>query len=158
MPRFSDLAQPKDVEGWGKTKWGMTEEQLLNIFEGQVERLPRNEECHGGCATLRINDMEIEGSHFKVYLHLNYTTNKLDHVAIEPEGEHMDDAAFDSLIRMLIQKYGAPTSQKDDKNIFGQTKKRTWIFPSTVIELSWMELSGALTILNYKPNNKEDNL
>jgi len=34
------LAQPKDVQGWNKARWGMTDEDIMKAFNEKVERLP----------------------------------------------------------------------------------------------------------------------
>jgi len=35
------FGQPKDVEGWSKSRWGMTEDEILKVFEGEAKKLEK---------------------------------------------------------------------------------------------------------------------
>jgi hypothetical protein len=159
------LAQPKDVEGWNKARWGMTEEQILSTFEGQVERFTKTETYQEVYVNLWIRNLDIGGEQYEVRFHMDKKTNQLVKVVIKPKDKKGSIVLFKSLEQMLMEKYGPPSYKDDSYN----PEKFTcaWNFPTTTIELLYIELlyidlkiAGAEPLfgLIYRPNKKHENL
>ncbi len=170
------LAQLKDVEGWSKARWGMTEEEILKAFTGEAKQLEKRENYKNAYATVGIDDIEIGGAKYKVRFLMDNYKNTLRQVLIKTKDENPAGAEvwFKSLEQMLVEKYGQP-SYKDEKRepdrrisrtvvLEGSVKLTTaWNFPTTIIELSYLEIrsiNSRILTISYRQRLKErlDNL
>src|SRR4051812_44528656 len=53
---------PKDVEGWREAKWGMTKNQVIQAFRGEVKQGPPIKVKHGFIdGLLRIENFTVKG-------------------------------------------------------------------------------------------------
>lgn len=151
------FGQPKDVEGWSKAQWGMTEEQILEIFKGEVVRLDKVEFYENWYASIGINNLEIGGDKFYVHFLMNKKKKTLQQVNIIAKEEALQgiEVVFEFLEQLLVEKYGKP-SFKNEEEYKGRV---IWNFPTTVIELSYLVISEInfkkLTII-YHPPRKDD--
>ena len=154
------LAQPKDVEGWNKARWRMTEEQILSAFEGQVERLPETTKYTRVYANLWIKNLDIGGEQYEVLFQMDNKTNQLVQVLIKPKEIKALSVQFNPLEQMLVEKYGPPSYKEDSYKLDNFT--RAWNFPTTTIELQYIDLKIArmepILTLVYRPNKKHENL
>ncbi len=152
------FSQPKDLEGWNKARWGMTDEDISKAFGEQVEPVPNSKKIRKLSASekkeleakakknkekfetfhtnLWIKSAEIYGKPFEVYFKMNDKTNKLgviNFVSMEKPSK----ALFKFLEKKLTEEYGFPsrgyTSEGSVANLL--IRNRFWIFPTTTIEL-----------------------
>ena len=162
------LAQPKDVLGWREARWGMTEEQLLETFKGEIRRLPKQVSySEGDYATLGINNIKIARGAYNARFIMDAHTKTLKTVQIVPATDcEKSITSFKSLEMLLMKKYGSPSykgdlSTKDfSKRVKGHKDLVTkWYFPTSSIDLNYLEdrsTSFKFLTLNYRPTVTED--
>ena len=167
---FQISAQPKDVKGWNKARWGMSEREIENAFKGKVEQLrePIIDKQEGIYVKQEINDLTFANTKFTVSFVMDDKANELREVVLTPKGSHFR-VLFGILEKKLVTKYGPVTHrdkedidmQKLGKNGYGQDQiSRVWRFPSTLITLEyWVYGMGSGKVedgvtLIYKENVK----
>lgn len=138
---------PKDVEGWGKIKWGMTIAEARAAYEitTQPQANPN------GWTTLTLPPIKIANLEMFVDAGARPGTDKISEVNL---GLGFDDpgypSGFDKLKALLIQKYGPPIS--DETKVAqphtldaGHTIRDVlWTFPSASITLKLRPASIAI--------------
>ena len=140
-------AQPEDVKGWNKARWGMTEREIENAFKGKVERRrePIIDKQEGIYVNQEIHDLTFAHTKFTVSFVMDDKTNQLMEVVLTPKGSHFR-VLFGILENKLVTKYGPVTyKDKDDidmhklgKDGYGQDQiSRVWRFPSTIVTLEY---------------------
>ena len=132
--------KPNDVDGWGKIKWGITVAEakaaLGEQASGPTEVPGRNDIL---IERIVIRDFLIEDLHCKVSIQSKRNSEVISAVDILV-GDMRDppfsrESAFDSLKKLLIEKYGSP--KNEDRKVEGRDVKSLvfWTFPSTAISL-----------------------
>ena len=140
-------AQPEDVKGWNKARWGMTEREIENAFKGKVERRrePIIDKQEGIYVNQEIHDLTFAHTKFTVSFVMDDKTNQLTEVVLTPKGSHFR-VLFGILENKLVTKYGPVTyKDKDDidmhklgKDGYGQDQiSRVWRFSSTIVTLEY---------------------
>ena len=167
---FQISAQPEDIKGWNKARWGMSEREIENAFKGKVEHLrePIIDKQEGIYVKQEINDLTFANTKFTVSFVMDDKANELREVVLTPKGSHFR-VLFGILEKKLVTKYGPVTyrdkedidMQKLGKNGYGQDQiSRVWKFPSTLITLEyWVYGMGSGKVedgvtLIYKENVK----
>ena len=164
------VGQAQDIKGWYKSKWGMSEDEILVLFKNEgVTTLAQTEVWPDRYVKLIIPEMEIEGSKFKVYFQMSQETHKLVGILLSLQGKTVGyhlvggDVVFQHLERVLVEEYGHATNKMDGKPlpVSGfRTRERSWAFPSTTIHLSMMEGDFGKSVigvnLSYKQNQPKD--
>ena len=92
---------PIDIKGWNKTSWGMTEDNLMELFPGQITRIAKQEIDHGKIyCNLKLTNYKIGDTEFDVLFGMSAIDNKLKHVRLVC----MDNLSriFDQLSWMLF--------------------------------------------------------
>jgi hypothetical protein len=156
-------AQPKDVQGWNKTKWGMTDEQIrTELIGNRVEPYTETEKFKDFRVNLWIKNLEIDDYQYEVLFQMDDLTNQLSRVLIRPSENKEIYVKFKSLDQMLMEKYGLPNDKDDHYSWYIQTYKHLWKFPTTTIELRYSELKipkvESILSLTYHPSTNEDNI
>ena len=156
----------KDINGWRKAKWGMTERQIVNVFSGEAIQLPAKEEHkEGSYANLGINNYDIDGDKYKVRFLMDKNTQKLKEVIIMPMMKNPYDFYYKRLQEMLIDKYGSPDynrEETDPDRVATKTDYKTvWNFPSTKIELTYIQVETnvggfSFVFLSYVEKDKSE--
>jgi len=166
---FGQTEIPKDVNGWSKAKWGMTEEQILQAFGGEVVRVPSAKD-DGFAAPIAIPTTKIGRSQFTVRFRLDPGTHKLCEVLLTPVEQTsnytgsrvnaMPEVVFDELKELLTQKYGKPASTGPVYSGTFETANDSaiWRFPSAKIELTYTRIItlGNYILLHYVKNEKTE--
>jgi hypothetical protein len=139
-----DNARPKDVEGYSKTRWGMTDDEILAALPGQAVRLtaplPKRSYAGGIIANIGIEDLEI--AHTKYTLHfVPGKDGKLFRVRIAPVNRGYA-IHFQALEAILTEKYGPPSY----KSVAGNHMVAKWNFPSTTIDLDYTDYGALLNM------------
>lgn len=149
----SKLEEKQDLKGWGKSKWGMTEEELLETFKGQATVKEKKEsKSDNTYSTIVIKNFEIAGNNFNVTFSMGINDNKLREVVLtETPAIEMH---FSKFVQLLTEKYGPPQHSDTITYEHGSpdfTKKATWTFPSTKIELMYSDIRifGTCLLVRY---------
>jgi hypothetical protein len=138
-------AQPKDVLGWGKTKWGMTQKQVRDVYPEAVAA----EEGRLKISSIRIADGDAS-------VLLGFKNRRLSVVAIFPVAGQNWRKRADEIRAALIDKYGQPRRMERPSEI--QAPITAWSFPSTRIELRALGMGDAaiITVTYTPPTSEED--
>jgi len=158
-PVFAEEAQ--DLDGWRAAKWGMTESDVLAVFASEAVLLKQPERFKDPMvATVAIPKYEIQSTEYRVLFGFN-AKGALSLVQIAPMDNITPGAwhevLFGSLDNLLTEKYGKPTSTKDER----VSRIRVWRFPRTVISLTYLFADFGtmkridLLTLTYQPPSKE---
>jgi hypothetical protein len=170
------FGQPKDVEGWNKTRWGMTKNKVLKAFEGKATAIEKPKKYEGlskqrdAYALVVLDEIEIGGDKYTVDFVFDDSDKKLIMVIISIKGKRPSELQFSSLEQMLTEKYGSPSFAKDtrkpDKRLRGgvvlegsDLLERAWNFPSTIIELQYLDLRATnpkILQIKFRKNLKEN--
>ena len=137
---FSILNASEDVLGWRNTKWGLNEQEILNLFPKEAIKLKQAINYDDFYAPIAILNYEIAGDQYDVHFLFNRKTDKLEGINILPVEKKPESlrTMFFQLEQLLTEKYGTPSLRQEDKKI-NQTKI-FWQYPSTVIKLSLFEI------------------
>jgi hypothetical protein len=144
----------KNVDGWSKARWGMTQKQVLNAFSGEARVLTDNSLDRNfswrGIATVGIDSEAIGGIPVRVFF-LFDSTGKLDGIRFN---ESSSSPVNDHYMRMesaLAGVYGAPTLRavQDTRQYPLATVKgflSAWVLPNSVIYLSYINPTSLLSM------------
>ncbi|MGB2691797.1 MAG: hypothetical protein WBC96_04810, partial [Thermodesulfobacteriota bacterium] len=142
--------KPKDVYGWDKLRWGMTEEEVIPILGKDVKkRNTRHDEKDNMYSSLQLRKIEIADNEFRASLWMDSDTKKLRRIVFFPEGQpekYEWAKMFIETENFLVKKYGPPSIEKTS-NDPGTSADRIWMFPTTEIELSYLSLEGSELLL-----------
>lgn len=131
------LAQPKDIEGWNKTRWNMAEDEVKKTFS--TKQVSSRSKPAGGYTILTLPEgTRVDGFEFDVYF--LFKENKLKQVHLTAK---KPSAGTGTQIEMILtEKYAQPTFKKDYESAISSGSAedtglsvRSWNFPSTIIEL-----------------------
>jgi hypothetical protein len=149
---------PSDVKGWQAATWGMTEQQILDAFPGQVVRMekpgPPNAARNDTRVTLHIPKYEINGVDYGVNFGFD-KDGRLSLVALAADLKQGSELVFSGLSKLLTERYGAPTT--DNHTL--RKRDTIWRLKSTTIELGYLRIAGVaeLVTLMYAPPSPEAN-
>lgn len=148
----------ESLNGWNKAVWGMTKEQVISAFDGEVKKLNKpdeydfNNSSGGGkyLAPIGIDDYEIGPMKCKVRFLFRdgdtalsavvITSNEKNYVALESQ--------YRELEKLLIEKYGKQSHSNDNTIRKGsKTKESTWNLSKSVIELEYSHIQNILSSL-----------
>jgi hypothetical protein len=169
------LAQNNDLLGWGKTYWGMTEDEVIKAIGEKAIKLQDHGIYQNGYSSIKIEDIflpaPIMGAGcFDGFFIFNFKSKRL--TSIRFDDKYPLQLHFDLLKKFLSEKYG-PASFKDLKEIpkshaIGggyMTIQLSWSFPSTVINLfHWFDSSNpnnpekVVIIYRQRSSDADDNL
>lgn len=138
-------------EGYGKTTWGMSPEQVV-VAETSRATLIEPKKYAGSWGKVQINNVSISSGTYTVdflfdeadkLIQTNVTSNEKRNIGIA-------NSNFRTLSQLLTQKYGAPQFQGADSI--------TWKTGDTTIELKKLIVGSVIaqTVIRYIPNSKVD--
>lgn len=148
--------KPKDVFGWDKLKWGMTGDEIKAAYGKDIKvHKPREDAREGVYSDLELTGLTIGGQPFRASLWMDSSTKKLSKIVFVPKGEPEGFAWAEMFIKVeedLVSKYGDP-DKEETSNDPGTSAERKWVFPSTVMELSYLRIEGTeLLLLVFSEN------
>ncbi len=155
----ADAAQkPQDVFGWEKLKWGMTGDEIKAAYGKDIKvHKAREDAGEGVYSDLELTGLTIGGEPFRASLWMGIGTKKLSKIVFVPKGESEGYERAETFIKVeenLVSKYGDPDVE-ETSNDPGTSAERKWMFPSTVIELSYLRIEGTeLLLLVFSENGK----
>lgn len=135
------FGQPRDVEGWGKIKWGMTVSDIMSVFGRQAsvstDSVPTSSAL---VPKLIIKDVRIGEIGAKAVVLTAKGSDRVQAVEVEAtditETPAKTASVFSTLKELLIEKYGTPIKEEAKIAEFGITRTSAlWVFPSTSITL-----------------------
>jgi len=133
---------PIDIKGWSNTTWGMTEENLLQIFDGKIIDTKDKSSHDGIYSNLKLTMFNIEDVYFDVYFEMGEKDNRLRSVRLA-----CDFAAptyYSQFEQLLTDKYGQPSTKDKSQNEWETKKNASWLLPSTKIELKLITNNAGL--------------
>jgi hypothetical protein len=151
-------AKPPDVSGWGNLKWGMTGDEIKTAYGNDIKvHKPREDAKEGVFSNLELTGITIGGEPFRASLWMDNATKKLSKIVFVPKGEPEGYAWAETFIKVeedLVSKYGDP-DKEETSNDPGTSAERKWVFPSTVIEMSYLRIEGTeLLLLVFSESGK----
>lgn len=156
-------AKPKDVEGWGKIKWGMTIAQAKAAYGTGLKTAsdhPATTKTSGTDTTvLFIDDLKVGEIPVDASIETFASSDRIARATLSlQDGYSKRGFAYEQLRNLLSQKYGPMTRHENDKASRVTTNSAAWVFPSTVITLQWVEVDsidfGVLRIV-YESTDKK---
>jgi len=152
-----------DLKGWRYAEWGMTADQVIKVFKGEVEWFEKPAEFENGNAPIGIESYALAGHKYKVSFVLD-KNSKLHMVSLDLQ-EEGNEAIFESLEKLLTEKYGTSSyknNRRDDGGLAPSLYHETmWSFSKTTITLTYYELMTTtpmrVILLTYEAKNKELN-
>ena len=156
---LSGQIPPKDVDGWGKIKWGMTLAEARSAYT--VEKTETNDYW----TLLTLEPIKIDDIQMSVSVGAKHGTEKISKVklwlyfGLADSAKFSGPQDFDTLKTLLIAKYGAPANDETKREDGDRVKTILWTFPSTsiVLMLKQSETSpnlGAI-YLDYAASDKK---
>jgi len=135
-----------DPAGWSKSRWGMTDDEILQAFDGQAVRLATPER---NGARVSIPSVELAGTKFHVW----FIPDKSGHLcsvvftSIDPPS----DSIAQSIEELLAAKYGHPW-----KTQATHTTDALWTIGTTVIRVTHTRLRGfQMLVLRYSVQSSD---
>jgi hypothetical protein len=160
LATFSTIAsgQLKDVDGWQSAKWGMSQSAVTEAYHGQVKSRPTGFKQYPLPFLDLQEPMVIADTPFLVTFRFDAESKGLDCVSLSPRNLNATpEVLVQELLRLLTEKYGAPTEKAEKLDHGNDDRKYTWLYPSTVIELNFFSshvLKGLETL--YVSYRKRD--
>jgi hypothetical protein len=143
-------SKPRDVDGWGKIKWGMT------LAEAKAAC---GTDCDEG-TKLVVGEikMTVTLSATGVYPDKYNATKPIAQIELSTVpglDNRAESDVFEYLRSALIQKYGPITSEDRRPDELKVIEHRAiWVFPSTTITLKSREIRDGFLFLTYKMADK----
>lgn len=134
---FAATCYAEDLQGWDKTKWGMTKEELTSLLKERIRSTEDNK--------IVLNQVSIGGIPFESRLILE--ENKLVKVVLAPPTTKDSVKRYNELKSLLVQKYGAPSNEAQSASPYFD-KTALWVMGSTKIE---MRVFSDLSFIFYTP-------
>lgn len=154
------VAQPADPKGWRNLRWGMSEAAVEKAEPRLAERLPAlKPDRDNTFKAFKNGEIELVGEKFAVWLLFSGEpgTGALASVRLTPLEKKSPGATYSRLRTALVEKYGAPTEEKDESRRDTTDKTCTWLLGQTKIELLEMEMGdGAFVGLSYSKRALEN--
>ena len=134
-------ARPADIEGWRGARWGMSEAQLLRVFGEVLEPLPGRWVYGDAYATRMIQPVALGGQRLRAVFQMQEKTGRLQQVLLETLRRPGQEAAFDSALAALRERYGAPTGSCAVPPAGGGplSLEFRWVFPTTTVHLTFVD-------------------
>jgi hypothetical protein len=144
---FGQILHPKDVDGWGKIKWGMTLPEVRALYA--IEK----EESSQYADFLTIKPVQIGEVPMDTTLIAKHGSNRI--FLAPPDGFDRRVSSvslfyafglpsdtrkgsaqdFDDIRTLLTHKYGNPSSDENKVEYGDSVEVALWVFPSTSIDL-----------------------
>lgn len=128
----------EDPRGWGKARWGMTKQQLVDRLG--AKNLPPDTVWSPKRQSRLGLDFTLEKLRFRAYFFVDEAFG-LDTVHLVCQDSDTTLGDFLRLERELTSKYGAPKKRKVDTQK-SLDAKATWDVGSTSLELAFLSVDG----------------
>jgi len=150
-----DISTPE--EGWYKTKWGMTLDEIRTVLREEIKEItPENRGDLKDYFTHMISDFKIGNFTFDVYLGFD-AKKELNNVLVILDDKQDKWQCFVELERSLKKKYGSPSLAETSENEeFDYDQEiREWLLKNTFVQLSYLKYGFGneieFTQISYQP-------
>ena len=139
-----------DLDGYGRTAWRMTEDEVLRAEAQRAERLERPGILVGGrTATIGIREIRTRACKFRADFIFEDSNRRLVQVnltGLDERNHGADWQAFSLLKRRLTERYGTPKLEN------GLGEVASWGLGRTIVELVQLDIDqvSGLEIVCYK--------
>jgi len=127
-------------EGWYKTKWGMSPEEVSAALGDTIVPVPQQDRRKYNTEyQYTISDFKIGNFSFSVYLAFKSGKGLNDVMVTTKKGEGDHYACFLELEDALKKKYGSPSSSAEDENdkqLSFKLRYREWLTQASIIKLN----------------------
>jgi len=148
-----DVQKGRDVFGWRGTRWGMSPQELQDLFPREIEVT----KIEGFGNALEIRAHQLFGEPFHVVF--NWDKGRLIKVVVAYSGEAYILETAQKILSSLEYKYGSPTVLADPTMPPYNHQQVRWTYPSTMITFSHLRWGGdegsSLLGISYEPNEAE---
>jgi hypothetical protein len=151
--------KPKDIDGWGTIKWGMTLAEARSAYT--VDKTESNDYW----TLLTLEPIKIGDIGMSVSVGAKHGTEKISKVSmwmyfgLSSSAQLAGPQDFDTLKTLLITKYGAPANEETKREGGDRVRTILWTFPSTsiVLKLNQSATSPNLgsILLDYAASDKK---
>jgi len=136
------LAQKTEIDGWSSARWGMTEREVMAAFPReaiQPRGNPSDRHFGNQTATIRIESADFGGIRLQANFFFDDNGGLVKVLLRRPESTPPARASewFRTLAASMDSEYGEPTIRGSDAR--GDHLLSAWIFPRTVIQLSFLD-------------------
>lgn len=141
-------AQISDLKGWGNTRWGVTEAEILaNVPEAR--RVEPRKYFNERYATVVIDTFMVANIPFDVSFVMSGETKKLELVTMNCLVK-VTQTDFEDVLTSLTNKYGTPTNQnrKETKRYIEADIR--WLFETSKVDLSFIDAPKISNTLNIR--------
>ena len=134
-------AAPDDLAGWRGARWGMTENQLAEVFGAELTRLPGRWGYGGAYADYALFDVEAAGLGFTAFFQMNEVSRRLQQVLLERRAGKATPAAYDAVLSDLEAAYGPAEGPCVERHPDGPPRRVSlrWRFPTTTLQVTWLD-------------------
>ena len=134
---LSGQAQPRDIEGWSKIRWGMTMADASQAYV--IDRHEDNDRW----SQVIVQPMMIGDITMRVSIGAKHGSEQVSRVRLSTNSSPED---FDTLKAQLIQKYGPPIDGETRTEGTDTIRTFLWTFPSTSIRLTLTQSQGRIDL------------
>lgn len=130
----------RDIVGWGKARWGMTDAEVSAAMGTQIERLSspvsfKRAQSKRVYSRMRLQIPQVEIGEVLLKVRFGFDDGgRLNAISVDPENENVGTAY--RLENLLVERYGPPAVAD-----LGKDKRHVvWVSPNGVIDLLYLEL------------------
>ena len=154
MVALSGLVRAEtDIKGWGKTKWGMTESELVGIYAGKIQK----SKVENPAIKMEMKGVKVLGYDFTVQFGFDQNGRLKETILFPGNDSISTQGLFSSLEKELTDKYGKPAYRDKKKSSLGLEFESGWRLSSTSIQLGFLDLGNASFIkIHYKSRKATD--
>src|SRR5215468_5690102 len=127
------FSQPIDLSGWEKSRWGMSDKDLIAVFGSRLQKLSKRQAFYKW-HTDYVIPVELAGESYTVFFQMADDTDKLSQVLVrlnEMKSRTPREDLFNALASALAHDYGEPDAKTNDRYRFsskfnGLELSHTW--------------------------------
>jgi hypothetical protein len=140
---------------WRKAYWGMTEQEVLDMFEDEAMKLSNAVRYKTGFSSVHIPQLEIMHEDYEVFFLFDEENWTLVGINIKCKEQNPEetDRIYRDLYEALSEKYGNAYSNDEDPDEELRKKEALWRSGNTNIALTYHHMVGVYTklVIRYSP-------
>lgn len=150
-------AVPADLQGWRGARWGMTADQLTEIFGSDLKHLPGRWDLGSAYADKALFEAEVGGLGFTVFFQMNKQNHRLQQVLLERRANQVTPKVYDAVLAALAEAYGPPEQHCIERHPDGPPRRLSlrWRFPTTTLQVTWLDFLTTSALFE-DPNRDRD--
>jgi hypothetical protein len=137
-------AQQRQSAGWANTRWGMTEQQIRELYP-EARAVQQNLNIKGEQARLRVDKFQLDGKQFLLQFFFD-SAGGLHEVNLLQRADDVIDcipmsSTCDRLEELLNQKYGKPSLRTAHQGV--EERRVVWNTPDMIVSLDYFPVGVA---------------